>query len=210
MIRVSSLSPKAMEFTSFRKKEGVTDDELMKSVLDLEKHFLTKQEGIIFHCLVRNFDNEYANVLFTKDMESLTSLEKAVGDNLYAQAFFSLMEMEGIKMNFHQIGKDNFEIPEHFSCVECGTFSLKAGNGFEDLLKISENIEKNYLNNFENTLGHFIGTTGENIYSEITLGKTLGQTKEICMGYTESPVCRPLLKMADEKSMDLGFWYVVA
>ena len=81
---------------------------------------------------------------------------------------------------------------------------------FEDLLNISENVEKSYLNNFENTLAHFIGTIGENIYSEVTLGKTHGQTKEICMGYTESPVCRPLLEMADEKSMDLDFWYVVA
>lgn len=210
MIRVSSLSPKAIEFTSFRKKEGLTDDELINAVMELENHFLAKQEGIIFHCLVRNFANEYANVLFVREMESLEQLEKAVGDNPYAHAFFSLMETEGIKMNFHHIGKENFELPDHFSCVEWGTFRLKDGYNYNDLRKAAENTEQHYLNSFSNTLAHFTGSGGDNIFSEVTLGQTLGQTKKICMGYLENPVCQTFLNMADEKTMDLDFWYVVA
>lgn len=70
MIRVSNNSAKAMEFTSFSKKKNVTDDELINAVLKFET-VLAKQSGVIFHCLVRNFKNEYANVLFVSDFEDL-------------------------------------------------------------------------------------------------------------------------------------------
>jgi hypothetical protein len=68
MIRVSNNFAKAMEFAIFKKKETVTDDELINAVLKFET-VLSKQSGIIFHCLVRNFKNEYANVIFAEKME---------------------------------------------------------------------------------------------------------------------------------------------
>ena len=49
MIRVSNDFAEAMEFTSFNKKENVTDDELINAVLKLES-ILAKQNGVIFHC----------------------------------------------------------------------------------------------------------------------------------------------------------------
>lgn len=210
MIRVNNASAKAMEFTSFRKNENTTDDDLMKAVLEFETEFLAKQEGVIFHCLVRNFDDEYANVLFAKDKESLHALEKAAHNDAYAGKFFGMLDMASGQMSFHDIGKDNFTVPEHFSCVEFGSFSLKGNNNFQDLRRVSDKIEENYLSQFDNTQAHFIGQLGDNVYSEVTMGKTLGNTKEICMGYIGNPVCQPMLEMADEKSMKLEFWYVIA
>ncbi|MEN7551892.1 hypothetical protein AAG747_28505 [Rapidithrix thailandica] len=210
MIRVNQNSPKAMEFTSFKKKENITDDELMAAVSAFESSFLHQQEGVIFHCLVRNFANEYANLLLAQDMESLKQLKKAVHENQAANNFFRLIEMDSIRMTFHQIEKENFQIPEHFSCVECGTFALKDLNDATQLTRISDSIEQEYLNNFDNTQAHFIGTIDENFFSEVTFGKTLWKTKEICNGYIGNPVCQPLLDMADPQSMALDFWYVLA
>ena len=45
---------------------------------------------------------------------------------------------------------------------------------------------------------------------EITIGETLGKTKEICFGYFNNPYCKPLLDMADETTMELDFWYLIA
>ena len=210
MIKKGQKNAEVMEFTSFKRKENVTDDELIQAVIQFETSFLANQEGVLFHCLVRNFNNEYANVLFANNMDSINKLFEDVKSNNSAKHFFSLIENESVKVTIHQIEKENFMIPEHFSCVEHGTFSLKEKNEFESLIKTSNTIEKEYLNKLDNTKAHFIGTVSENLYSEITFGETLGKTKETCFGYMENAFCKPLLEMADETTMKLDFWYLIA
>lgn len=210
MIKKREKNAGVMEFTSFKKKESVTDDELIQAVIQFETSFLANQEGVLFHCLVRNFNNEYANVLFTDNMDSPNKLLEAANKNDSAKHFFSLIDNESVDMIFHKIEKEIFMIPEYFSCVEHGTFSLKNKNRFDDLVKISNTIEKEYLNKMENTKAHFIGTVSENLYSEVTFGETLGKTKEACFGYMENVFCKPLLEMADETTMKLDFWYLIA
>ena len=56
-------------------------NELIQAVIQFETSFLTYQKGILFHCLVRNFNNEYANVLFADNMDSINKLLKAVNEN---------------------------------------------------------------------------------------------------------------------------------
>ncbi len=210
MIKKREKNAGVMEFTSFKKKESVTDDELIQAVIQFEALFLANQDGVLFHCLVRNFNNEYANVLFVDNMDSLNKLLETANKNDSAKHFFSLIENESVNMIFHKIEKENFIIPEYFSCVEHGTFSLKNKDKFDNLIKVSNTIEKEYLNKTENTKAHFIGTISENIYSEVTFGETLGKTKESCFGYIENVFCKPLLEMADETTMKLDFWYLVA
>lgn len=209
MKRVSNNFAKAMEFTSFKKKETITDDELINAVLKFET-VLAKQNGVIFHCLVRNFENEYANVLFVTEIEDLKRLEENLIQLQEAQDFFRLIDEKSIKITVHKILKDDFKVPSLFSCVECGTFQLKNQDENLKLLAISENIEKEYLNTFENTKAHFIGSVQENRFSEITLGETLGKTKEICFGYFNNQFCKPLLEMTDETTVKLDFWYLIA
>lgn len=210
MFKKGQKNAKVMEFTSFKKKENVTDDELIQAVIQFETSFLANQEGILFHCLVRNFNNDYANVLFADNMDSINKLFDAANNNKSAKYFFSLIENESVNIIIHQIEKKNFMIPEHFSCVEHGTFSLKNKVEFEKLIKVSNTIEKEYLSKSDNTKAHFIGIISENLYSEVAFGKTLGKTKEVCFGYMENSFCKPLLEMADETTMKLDFWYLIA
>lgn len=210
MIRQSNQSPQIMEFTSFKKKDHITDDELLQSVLNFESAFLAKQEGVVFHCLVRNFNNEYANVMFLENQNALDGIMANVHESPEANQFFSIIENESVKMNFNQIMEDGFQVPEHFSCVEVGTFELNSGEEVDNLLKVSSSIENQYLNQFANTKAHFIGQLPNNVYSEITLGNTLGKTKEVCMGYLNNAHCKPLLEMCNSETMHLDFWYVIA
>lgn len=209
MIRVNNNPAKAMEFTSFKKKETVTDDELMNAVLKFET-VLSTQKGIVFHCLVRNFKNEYANVLFVEKIEHLHLLSKEMGVITEAKAFFELIEMQSVKMVFHEILKENFMVPQGFSCVEHGTFTLKHDSRFEALTESSDKLETNYLNSFDNGLEHFVGKVKDKVASEITFGKTYARTKQICYGYYDTPFGMALLNLADLETVDLDFWYLIA
>ncbi|NGP87336.1 hypothetical protein [Fodinibius halophilus] len=209
MIRLNTAAS-VMEFTSFKKKDNISEDTLLEAVMDFEDAFLSKQEGITMHCLVKNNSDQYANVMFVRSMEALEQIEEEAHSNEAAQHFFSLLDMESVEMKFHSILKEEFALPDHFSCVEHGTFSLNGSGDREMLLKTADKIESEYLSRYDNTRGYFIGRIDEKLYSEITLGKTFDQTKQICEGYREEPVCQLLLQMADEESMQLGFWYLIA
>lgn len=209
MIRFNNNPAKAMEFTSFKKKENINDDQLLFAVLKFET-VLSQQKGIIFHCLVRNYDNEYANVLFSDSIEDLKDLGKNLGHLLEVQSFFEKVDIKTVRIEYHEIQKDTFQIPTDFSCVEKGTFSLNDSNDSKKLLSVSGNIESKYLNTFENTQAHFIGTLNENKFSEITFGKTLAKTKQICFGYFDNSYGLELLNLADKESMELDFWYLIA
>lgn len=209
MIRVTNNFAKAMEFTSFKKKETVTDDELMNAVLKFEAA-LAKQNGIIFHCLVRNLKNEYANVLFAENLENLHSLVKEVSSLPEAKDFFELIEMTTVKMFLHEILKDDFIIPEGFSCIEHGTFMLKETSSFDDLVIASKRLESGYLNTFKNHLGHFVGKVSDKKGSEIAIGKTYAKTKQECYGYFDNYFGQEFLSLADIDTADLDFWYVIA
>ncbi|MCC9042104.1 hypothetical protein LNQ81_05280 [Myroides sp. M-43] len=207
MIRLSNAPVCAMEFTSFRKKATVSDDELLFVVARFERQ-LTQVEGLVYHCLVRNYDNEYANVLFATSMDAIKSLETVIGNTKETQDFFSMVDMNTVQIEYHEISKSNFTVPSYFGCIENGKFSLKDTAQASTLLSASDAVEESYLNAFENTKGHFISTRGDNQYAEIVLGLTLGNTKEICYGYFGNEACLSLLGLIDEGSMNLGFWYV--
>lgn len=209
MIRNSNAAVKAMEFTSFKKQEGVSDDDLMASVLKFEE-ILAKQPGVIFHCLVRNFENTYANVLFVENVEHLHQLSKEVAALPEAQHFFSLISMETVRMEFHEILKDDFHVPQGFACVECGTFTLKPESTIEAFISTSTNLEKNYLNKFDNCLEHFVGRVEGKKVSEIAIGKTYAKTKQVCYGYFDDKYGQELLNLAIMDTVNLDFWYLVA
>ncbi|AJW65122.1 hypothetical protein VO54_03696 [Elizabethkingia miricola] len=92
MIRLSNNEAKAMEFTRFRKKENITDDELLFAALKFEKAIST-QSGLIFHCLVRNYNNEYANVVFGESIKDLKALGENFGHLPEVNHFFDLIEL---------------------------------------------------------------------------------------------------------------------
>lgn len=209
MIRVNNNFAKAMEFTSFKKKEAVTDDELTSAVLKFET-VVAKQSGVIFHCLVRNFNNEYANVLFVENIEHLHLLSKEIASFPEAKDFFALLEMDTVKMNFHEILKNNFKIPEGFSCIEHGTFTLKEESTVDSLIKVSDDLEKHYLSAFDNNLEHCVGRVKDKKVSEIAIGKTYAKTKQECYGYYENQYGQSLLNLADLTTVELDFWYLIA
>ncbi|RIW13349.1 hypothetical protein D0X99_16365 [Algoriphagus lacus] len=209
MIRVNRNFAGAMEFTSFKKKEGVSDDELFQGVNKLES-VLAKQSGVIFHCLVRNLANSYANVLFVDDPARLEVLTKELFDYPEAQEFLALIDMGSVQMKLHRILKKDFVVPEGFACVEHGTFRLKEGFGIDELINVSNAIEEHYLNKFENHLGHFVGQLDKDLVSEISIGKTYAKTKQECYGYYDIESGQALMSMADLESMNLDFWYLMA
>ncbi|WP_300485819.1 hypothetical protein [Flavobacterium sp.] len=209
MIKVPHLKASVMEFTRFRITENTTEEALLKAISDFENDFLAHQKGIVFHCLAKNDKGEYANILLAEHTAVLTAIEKDIVSNPGALSFLKLIDKKTVDIHYLDIEKEAFFMPEHFSCIEFGTFALKKGN-LQQLLSVSEAIEKNYLSRFQNTQLHFIGSLSEDMYAEVTFGTTLEATQQICSGYLSDSNGLALMEMIDETRMALDFWSVVS
>lgn len=209
MVRLNNYPVGAMEFTSFQKKPEVNDDQFLTEALKFEK-ILSEQKGVVFHCIVRNLKNEYANVLFTEKKEELHRIGKDLMVLESVQEYLSLIDMSTVKLTYHEILKSNFVIPQGFSCIEHGTFYLKNGESTENLLHLSSQLEKGYLDKFENSLAHFIGKVEDNKFSEVSIGKTYASTKKNCYGYFDDEYGAAFLDLAQMETVDLDFWYLIA
>ena len=212
MIRLQESQANVMEFTKFEKAENVTNEDFITSVMKFEKEYLSIKKGIVFHCLVRNLKGEYANILFADSMNTLKEIERGFMDNEASNNFMGNINPKTVKIYHHEILKENFQVPENFACFEHGTFAPKEEIDFieNDLIAVSDQIEKQYLNTFENSLGHFVGKINNERYSEIVFGKTLGKTREICYGYFGIEPGMKMLNMFNSKTMNLDFWYLLA
>jgi len=212
MIRLKENQAKVMEFTKFEKAENVTNEDFITSVMNFEKEYLSKQGGIAFHCLVRNLKGEFANLLFADSMETLKEIENGFMENEASKSFMGNINPKTVKVHHHEILKENFQVPENFACFGHGTFSPKEENDFleKDLLTVSNQIETEYLDTYENSLGHFVGKINNERYSEIAFGKTLGKTREICFGYFGIEPGMKMLNMFNSETMNLDFWYLIA
>lgn len=212
MIRVSESPASMMEFTKFTKADHISDEDLISLVMKFESDYLQKQSGLIFHCLVRNLAGEYANLLFADNIASIKNIENGFSSNDSAKDFIAAIKPQTVKVHYHEILDDNFQVPKGFACFEHGLFSPKKDIEFSEkhLLSVAKKIEKSHLNNFENTLGHFIGKIDDETYSEITFGQTLGKTREICYGYLNIEAGMEMMTMFDPDTTDLDFWYLIA
>ena len=209
MIKGKKVNPEVMEFTSFKKAEHITEQELLKAVADFEAGFLDLQKGIVMHCLVKNSKDEYANVLFAENAAVLKDIAEQLAAEAPFLTFLNAINRKTVTVNYMDIEKAAVRLPDTISCIEFGTFALKSGDR-ETLLKISDTIETEYLNSFENTQLHFIGSLPNDHYAEVTFGKDLQKTQEICGGYLIHDSCTPLMEMIDETKMTLDFWTVIA
>ena len=210
MIRLNNSNVAVMEFTTFEVKSSVTVNQLIEAVLNFESNFLKQQKGIVFHCLVRNIEGKFANVLFAENMGALKQLEKSAESNESVNLFFDMVESSSVQVNFNKINEKNFKVPENFSCVEYGVFKLKETEKLDSLLPVLEAVKNNYLNNFNNTKGHFVGILPNDTYAEVVFGETLGQTKQLCSGYFENQFCKAFLEKIEESTTQLDFWYLIA
>ena len=209
MIKVIHQKASVMEFTRFRITENTTEEALLKAISDFENDFLSQQKGIVFHCLAKNDKGEYANILLAEHTAVLTAIEKDIVSNPGALSFLKLIDKKTVDIHYLDIEKEAFFVPEHFSCIEFGTFALKKGN-LQELLSVSDAIEKKYLSKFPNTQLHFIGSLSEDMYAEVTFGTTLEATQQICSGYLTDANGLALMEMIDETRMALDFWSVVS
>jgi hypothetical protein len=212
MLRLNQVKPTVMEFTTFTKADNITDEDFISLVIKFEHDYLKNQPGLLFHCLVRNLNGEYANLLFADNIQSIKDIENGFSRSDIATEFMKSIKPSTVKVYYHEILKDNFQVPDNFACVEHGIFSPKVDSDFseESLLSVSKDIENTYLNTFENTLSHFMGKVDNGTYSEITFGKTLGKTKDICYGYFNIESGMKMMNMCDPETTNLDFWYLIA
>ncbi|MBL4906347.1 MAG: hypothetical protein JKX94_02770 [Sneathiella sp.] len=201
-----------MGFVTFEKLPDVNSEDVIAASLRWQREFLKPMEGMGFHCLLGNLNGGFADLIFGTDRSAFERMNELFPSAPSSAAMMKLLDRESISMRSAELLKKDFSIPVSFSCVEAGFMrAVKPGQLMpEDVVHASETLERDYLEAYANTQGHFVGTTEENSYCEVTFGQTLGQTREICFGYEAAKPCSDFLDLFDKPSFEFDFWFPLA
>ncbi len=211
-MRTPTSSSSAIGFARYNGGEGVDPNKIIEACLTWREEFLMKQDGIFGHYFFGNMQGQFADMTFAKDQKNLDQMSEGFMAAPSSKAFLEKLAPETVSLIRCDILKDKFIPPEHFACLEFGTFSTVTNHPFSEkqMLCASDKIENEYLSRFEGARGHFMGKVSDKTYAEISFVDTLANARQICGGYLSDPACLPLLSMFDPASVNLDFWYLLA
>lgn len=89
-----------MEFATFRLKKGVTEARLVELSNQVEAEFLTQQEELVLHFLVRGADGIYADVAIASSQEKAEEYCQQWLHNPVALEYLELLEKASVEMTF--------------------------------------------------------------------------------------------------------------
>ncbi|MDW6002275.1 hypothetical protein [Vibrio mangrovi] len=89
-----------MEFATFKLKEGVTEATLVELSRKVESEFLTNQEELILHFLVRGADGLYADVAIASSQSKAEEYCQQWLNHPVALEYLELIEKESVAMSF--------------------------------------------------------------------------------------------------------------
>ena len=198
-----------MGFATFNKLENVQTFDLIDASLNWSHQFLAPLEGIGFHCLLQNTEGGFADIILAKNFDALGQVNENFEKSETSKKMMDLLDPQSIQMTAMAITLPNFTPPSDFSCMEIGFMKTQTASKTE-ILQQSKSLEDNYLHNFENTKGHFIGEIEAGCFADVTFGRTLGETRKICMGFETDKFASEFLSLFDPDSFKLDFWSLVA
>ena len=89
-----------MEFATFKLKQGVTESKLVELSHRVEKDFLSQQEELILHFLVRGEEGVYADVAIASSQEKAEEYCQQWLDNKVALEYLELLDKASVSMTF--------------------------------------------------------------------------------------------------------------
>jgi len=88
------------EFSMFRAKPEVSDEQLIAACQKMEKEFLRKEEGFIQHSLLKGDNDSWADVVFTKSKEDAERICKNFMGNSACLEYLQLIEEGSANLTF--------------------------------------------------------------------------------------------------------------
>jgi hypothetical protein len=79
----------------FRLKDGISEDDLVKTSDDFEERFVQHQDGILRRIIVKDGDGGYADVVFFTDAAAIDRVLQAEQNSEVCAALFAIMDDDG-------------------------------------------------------------------------------------------------------------------
>lgn len=89
-----------LEFAVFQLQEGVTEEQLLSLSQEVDDKFLSKQEGLLSHFLLRGKDGKYADVAIATTQKKAEEICQLWLHNDVAKQYLELLDQESVDMSF--------------------------------------------------------------------------------------------------------------
>ncbi|MFC3153310.1 hypothetical protein ACFOEK_19880 [Litoribrevibacter euphylliae] len=89
-----------LEFATFKLKPGVSEDKLIELSKCVEERFLSQQDELILHCLVRGKDGVYADIAMATSQQKAEEYCQQWLQDATALEYLELIDHETVDMTF--------------------------------------------------------------------------------------------------------------
>ncbi|WP_299946583.1 hypothetical protein [uncultured Microbulbifer sp.] len=89
-----------LEFASFRLAEGAFEKDLIALSKAVDESFLSEQEGLLSHFLLRGKDGVYADVAIATTQARAEEICQMWLDNAVAKQYLELLDQDSVDMSF--------------------------------------------------------------------------------------------------------------
>lgn len=89
-----------IEFATFKLKDGVKEEQMIKISKKVEENFLQKEKGFLGHCTLKSENGIYADVVFAVSQERSEEICGKWMENKFALQYLDLIDESSVNMSF--------------------------------------------------------------------------------------------------------------
>jgi len=89
-----------MEFCTFKLKEGADESEMLEAAKNMEKEFLSKEDGFLGHRVLKGKDGTYVDIAFADTQEQAELICSKWVENEFSLEYLEFIDSESVDLSF--------------------------------------------------------------------------------------------------------------
>ncbi len=89
-----------LEFCTFKLKKGTDESQMLKAAENMEKEFLSKEDGFLGHRVLKNKDGTYVDIAFADTQEQAEKICGKWIENEFSLKYLEFIDSESVDLSF--------------------------------------------------------------------------------------------------------------
>jgi len=89
-----------MEFCTFKLKEGAKESKMLEAAKNMEKEFLSKEDGFLGHSVLKGKDGTYVDIAFADSQEQAEQICGKWMENEFSLKYLEFINSESVDLSF--------------------------------------------------------------------------------------------------------------
>lgn len=91
-----------VEFCTFTLKEGASEEKMLEAAKNMEKEFLSHEQGFLGHAVLKGKDGTYVDLAFATSQQKAEAICEKWMENEFSLEYLNFIDSESVDLSFWQ------------------------------------------------------------------------------------------------------------